>query len=68
MMHSVTINGKKYDFREGIALSELIERLKLPDSRIAVELNKSVVRKGDWSKTPVSDSDVVEIVHFVGGG
>jgi len=68
MMHSVTINGKKHDFREGIALSELIERLELADSRIAVELNKSVVRKGDWADTSITDSDVVEIVHFVGGG
>jgi thiamine biosynthesis protein ThiS len=33
-----------------------------------VELNRSIVRRANVGDTPVRDGDVVEIVHFVGGG
>jgi thiamine biosynthesis protein ThiS len=40
----------------------------LPATRIAVELNREVVRRSDWSGTILHEDDRVEIVHFVGGG
>jgi thiamine biosynthesis protein ThiS len=46
----------------------LIEELDLPPARIAVELNRDVVRRSDWSTTELRDDDRIEIVHFVGGG
>ena len=64
----VTINGQEKKTGKDTLLASLIDELDLPDSRIAVELNKMVIRKRDWSETVVSDRDVVEIVHFVGGG
>ncbi len=67
-MTSVTVNGERKEFKEGILLSEMIDGLNLPEARIAVEINRNVVRKSLWSETEISDSDVIEIVHFVGGG
>lgn len=49
-------------------LRELLEKLDLPTERIAVEVNKDVVRKKDWESVKISDEDKIEIVHFVGGG
>jgi len=43
-------------------------QLDLPAQRVAVELNRNVVRRNDWSSTMLQDDDRLEIVHFVGGG
>jgi thiamine biosynthesis protein ThiS len=64
----VYINGESREISGPTSLAELIVQLELPAARIAVELNRSVVRRGDWSGTPVHDGDRIEIVHFVGGG
>jgi thiamine biosynthesis protein ThiS len=64
----VLVNGDEKDLRDRISLAELIEQLDLPPARIAVELNREVVRRSDWGSTMLKDEDRIEIVHFVGGG
>jgi sulfur carrier protein len=64
----VELNGEPKDLAEGTTLSTLIEQLALAPERVAVELNRAVVRRADWPATRLNDGDRVEIVHFVGGG
>ena len=64
----VFINGVEKEFGSGISLAELITQLDLPAPRIAIELNREVVRRSDWGGTMLKDDDRIEIVHFVGGG
>jgi thiamine biosynthesis protein ThiS len=64
----VFVNGDEKDLRDRISLAELIEQLDLPAARIAIELNREVVRRSDWGSTMLKDEDRIEIVHFVGGG
>jgi sulfur carrier protein len=64
----ITINGEIRELDEEVNLNRLLELLSLPSQRIAVELNREVVRKKDWESVIVKDADRVEIVHFVGGG
>jgi len=64
----VFVNGESKDFSGTPSLAELITQLELPATRIAVELNREVVRRDDWSGTMLNEDDRVEIVHFVGGG
>jgi thiamine biosynthesis protein ThiS len=64
----ITINGEKKEIQTEVNLSELLENLSLPSQRIAIELNKTVVRKKDWENIKINDADKIEIVHFVGGG
>jgi thiamine biosynthesis protein ThiS len=64
----VYINGESRELSGEVSLAELIEQLDLPAARIAVEVNRDVVRRGDWGSTVLRDEDRVEIVHFVGGG
>ncbi len=64
----VFINGEKRDIPNEVNLSELLKNLSLPSERIAIELNKEVVRKKDWENILIKDADKIEIVHFVGGG
>jgi len=64
----VYVNGEAKELSAPLSLSELITQLDLPPQRIAVELNRDVVRRHDWSSTLLQENDRLEIVHFVGGG
>jgi len=63
----VFVNGELREV-EISTLAELISELDLPVARIAIELNRDVVRRSDWGSTMLKDEDRIEIVHFVGGG
>lgn len=65
---NVIINGEKKDVPGEIDLKALLDHLALPQQRIAIELNKEVIRRKDWQITKLSESDKIEVVHFVGGG
>ena len=64
----MVINGETREVPEGVRLDHLLELFSLPAKRVAVEVNKTVVRKVDWPVIKVSDGDRIEVVHFVGGG
>jgi thiamine biosynthesis protein ThiS len=64
----VFVNGDEKDLGGATSLAELITLLDLPAARIAIELNREVVRRSDWGSTMLKDDDRIEIVHFVGGG
>ena len=62
------INGEEREFGALPALSDLIGQLGLKPDRVAVELNRDLISRDRWTKTPLSEGDRLEIVHFVGGG
>ena len=64
----VYINGESREVQGNPSLADLITQLDLPAARIAVELNREVVRRGEWGATVLHAEDRIEIVHFVGGG
>jgi len=64
----VHVNGESRELPEELTLSELVGQLSLAPERLAVELNREVVRRAMWEATTLRDGDQVEIVHFVGGG
>jgi sulfur carrier protein len=62
------INGEVVDSIRASTVQELLEEMKIPDGRVAVEVNLSVVRKVDFGHFRLKEEDTVEIVNFVGGG
>ena len=64
----IYVNGEGKEVPQDLTLAQLVEDLALPVERVAIELNRSVVRRIDWEKTKLSQNDRIEIVHFVGGG
>ena len=62
------INGEERSFNDSLTLSALVEQLGVKPDRIAVELNRNIVRRDDWPQTALHDGDRLEVVHFVGGG
>ena len=64
----VQVNGEVREVAEKITLDELVRELSLAPERLAIELNREVVRRAAWPETQMREGDQVEIVHFVGGG
>jgi thiamine biosynthesis protein ThiS len=62
------INGVRQQITEGETLLSLVERLGLKPDRLAIEMDRKIVKPVVWGATPVQDGAEVEIVHFVGGG
>jgi thiamine biosynthesis protein ThiS len=64
----IKINGKIVSIAEGLSLSRIIKDFKIPLNKVAIELNKEIVDKKRINKIKIKDKDMIEIVHFIGGG
>jgi len=64
----VVLNGEPRQTPEGLNIATFLAHLGLPADRVAVELDRRIVRKTDWESTAISNGAEVEVVHFVGGG
>lgn len=64
----VVVNGERKSVPSGLSVTALLQTLQVPLDRVAVELNKAIVRKRNWEETPVPEGSQIEIVQFVGGG
>ncbi len=49
-------------------MSQLLHWMEVEEDRVAVELNRSIIRRPDWDRTRVDTGASLEIVQFVGGG
>ena len=65
---SVTVNGEARTVPAGMNVREFLTHLEIPTDRVAVELNREIVRKAEWETAVVAEGAALEIVHFVGGG
>jgi len=64
----IYLNGEPREVPEHLTLSELLEWLKLPADRVAVERNREIAARSTWAETLIRPDDRLEVVHFVGGG
>jgi sulfur carrier protein len=64
----ITVNGKQMSVNINYSLKNLIDKLKLPIKKVAIELNREIVDKKRISKIILKSKDKVEIVNFIGGG
>lgn len=64
----ITVNGETRTIAEQATIVDLLEDLGLPRTRVAVEVNKQLVRRADHPDTTLAEGDQVEVVTFVGGG
>lgn len=67
-MITTIINGIKKEFNKETTLLEVIVSLKIEDKVMACAVNMNIVKKDDWDKYIVQDSDKIELLQFVGGG
>ena len=64
----IVINGRNNIVEHNTTLLQLINKLGIDKKKIAVELNTEIIPKSSYSKKLLLDGDVIEIVHFIGGG
>ena len=64
----IVVNGEQKEVERGTTLGLLVSQLNLKPDRLAIELNRRILRKGDWDSTELAEADTIEIVSFVGGG
>lgn len=64
----IQVNGEAKDVPEGTTVRRLVEMLGLTDGPVAVEKNGEIVRRAEHMTAAIAEGDVIEIVHFVGGG
>ena len=64
----IVVNGQGRAVPEGMSLQQLLHFLDIDPARVAVELNKAIVRRSAWAGTQIKGGAELEIVQFVGGG
>jgi sulfur carrier protein len=64
----IKVNGELKVIKEGYNLLNLINNLKIPIKKVAIELNKEIVVKKKLNIIKLKNNDKIEIVHFIGGG
>ncbi len=64
----IKANGKIKSIPENYKMSDLINKLKIPIKKVAIELNQEIIDKKNIDKINLKNNDKIEIVHFIGGG
>ncbi len=64
----IRLNGESREMSAEQTLAGVIELLDLSAKRVAIELNGLVIARTKWPETPLNEGDLIEVVHFVGGG
>ena len=64
----VTVNDQPTDLPDAATVADLLATLALPGTRVAVEVNRQLVRRVQHGDTRLNDGDIVEVVTLVGGG
>ena len=64
----IKVNGKIKIIKENSRLSYLINTLKIPVKKVAIELNREIIDKKKINRITLKENDKIEIVHFIGGG
>lgn len=65
---ALTVNGEPRRAAAGTTIASLVRSLELDPAKVAVERNGEIAPRSTLADVVLSDGDVLEIVHFVGGG
>jgi thiamine biosynthesis protein ThiS len=68
MTIQITVNGEPRAAAEGQTILELLRQLDLDPARVAIELDRRIVKQPSWAGTTLRAGAQIEIVQFVGGG
>jgi thiamine biosynthesis protein ThiS len=65
---SIQVNGEPRTTAEGQTLLGLLAELRIEPVRVAIELDRRIVKQPRWADTALRPGSEIEIVQFVGGG
>ena len=64
----IVLNGKKFKVLKKVTIAQLLKKMDIKSSKVAVEVNKVVIPKEKYKNFKFKEKDRVEIVTFIGGG
>jgi thiamine biosynthesis protein ThiS len=64
----IVVNGEPRSTPERQTVLGLLREMQLDPARVAVELDRCIVKQPSWSTTVLAPGARLEIVQFVGGG
>lgn len=64
----IVVNGESRTAPNGETVLGLLGSLNLDPARVAVELDRRILKQPRWADTVLADGAHLEIVQFVGGG
>lgn len=66
---SLTVNGEERELPAGSSIADLLRAHELDPRMVVIERNREILRDRDsYPRITLNRGDVIEIVHFVGGG
>ena len=68
MSIDIIVNGRPQAAPQGQTILGLLHQLQLDPARVAVELDRRIVKQPRWPETVLEPGAQIEIVQFVGGG
>jgi len=68
LMISIRVNGDQHDIPAGTTVADLLSLLQVQTRYCAVELDRRVIPRENWTRTPLESGCEVEIVTLTGGG
>ncbi|MDA9759066.1 sulfur carrier protein ThiS [Candidatus Pelagibacter sp.] len=64
----IKLNGKLKTINNNSTLFNIVKKNKIPLMKVAIELNQEIVDKKKIKSINLKNNDIIEIVHFIGGG
>lgn len=64
----LTVNDEPRELPDGASVADLVTTLGLSGARVAVEVNRILVRRAEHAVHRLGEGDRVEVVTLVGGG
>ncbi len=64
----ITVNGENRTLENPVSVTEYLKPCNYIPVQVVVELNEEIIKRENYDTTVLKDGDVVEILHFMGGG
>jgi sulfur carrier protein len=64
----IVLNGREEDVASDATLADLVASAGLAGKRVAIEVNREIVPRGDYGGRLLAAGDRIEVVHAIGGG
>ena len=68
MQIEIVLNGEQRSAPEGETVLGLLQQLDIDPARVAIELDRRILKAPLWAETVLRPGAEIEIVQFVGGG
>jgi thiamine biosynthesis protein ThiS len=65
---SIALNGEPRTVAAGETVLDLLRSLEIDPERVAIELDRRILKQPRWATTELREGAEIEIVQFVGGG